>query len=139
MDDRCLVPISVDSQLFRSRVFGPALRMVLSKHSDILFFVADQLQMYNKACDVQSPAQLGDLLAKFREGRYVAEREAWLHKLIHEMIPVSDKRPKWTVRGMQDWADARFCDVFKAITLLYHTHKGFQRDIRAAARTHLWN
>jgi hypothetical protein len=137
---RCLIPISVDSREFRTANFLPALKSLPKAYETYLFFVADGLQLYNRASRVLSGEHpLPVIMREFNTSRssYVVEKERWLSRLrkrLHE-FPVS-QTGNWEVVGIGHVEDMHLVRIWRNVLLLAACDLEFRQDVRETARLH---
>ena len=126
-------PISVDNSRFTTTLFSKLLRPVAAEYDKVVFLVADQLQLYNKATEVNSHKSLKVVLAEFAERNfYFEERKKWLEKIIHESVS-DTAEPEWLFWKLADITDHKFSDVFRNVLLAYQTVPEFREDVEKAA------
>jgi hypothetical protein len=136
--DKCLVPISVGSDLFRTNIFLQALRPLLSRHSCFIFLVADEIQIYNKISRINSAAEFVKTLNSFRsKNQYIEERQVWIDRVFSGLKQEDYKVPEWSVFGIDNFIDKEFYHVYKSVLLMYESVSAFKYDIIEAARLHV--
>jgi hypothetical protein len=133
---RALFPISLDSKSFRTSAVVPALKPICEDYKEVLFLVADSLQVYNKACLVGVFENLGSVLQEFEKLRngYLAQRSKWLARLQKMADPAGTV--KWRVVSFYDFMDKEFCAVYRRVLLAFHTLDPLRRDIEETASEH---
>lgn len=126
-------PISVDNSRFTTTLFSKLLGSVAAEYDRVVFLVADQLQLYNKAAEVNGHKSLKDVLAEFAEKNlYFEERKKWLEKIIRESGSDAAES-KWLFWKLADIADHKFHEVFRNVLLAYQTVPAFRKDVEKAA------
>jgi len=133
---RALFPISLDSTSFRTSVVVPALKPICKDYEEILFLIADSLQVYNKASAVGTLESLRTVLENFENLRneYLSQRSKWLARLRKMADP--EGAVKWRVVSFYDFMDKEFWGVYRRVLLAFHTLDPLHRDIEQTAREH---
>jgi hypothetical protein len=130
---KCLIPISVDSKLFRTASFVPLLEAIPQGYDSVLFFVADFLQLYNKVDQVNSGRELADVINAFRaDQNFLAQRRTWIMK-IRKNSEFDLARLPWRVIGASEIEDRMFSDIWRAILIMYECVLPFRDDVDEAA------
>ncbi|MCC7390166.1 MAG: hypothetical protein IT431_15515 [Phycisphaerales bacterium] len=138
MRDTCLVPISVSNRRFRTEPFLDALAAIEREYSRCLFFVADTLQLYNKASMADSGHDVGQVLARFRERKnYVDERRRWLERLRANLGSSPVGRSTWEVVGVADLLSEEFVGLLRATAILFSVEDHLRQNVLADADSHL--
>jgi hypothetical protein len=133
---KALFPISLSNQRFATAKVEPALRVLAHRHHEIVFLVADQLQLYNKALRVGSGLSYSEALAAFRaNGQYFEERERWIRRL-RLRLEKESLAQNWRVVGIADFADGDCFRVFRNVIVAYDSVDAFRVAIEATARQH---
>ena len=130
-----LIPISLDSKLFRTSVMAPALVAIGGNFSNFLFLIADSLQIYNKLWSTQHYV-LGNAFENFERLRksYLAERVKWIDRLCKNMKGAHPRQ--WMVRSSYEFMDAAFWRVYQRILILYCMSKEMRKDVERVAIDH---
>ena len=132
-----LFPISLSNNLFSTKRVLFGLNAIPEAYDEVIFIIADQIQLYNRALKVKDSAALEDMFRKFYRGRTLSEqRRSWLGKLKNE-LSVARNFPLWTIYSLDDIADQRFTRIYRDILIMYHTMTEFQFDIDNQARSYL--
>lgn len=131
-----LFPISLSNQAFSTENILPLLPQLFAGYEKIVFLVADQLQIYNRALRLGGQDQLPDLIRHFDESqRYLEQRTRWLERLTDAISAPIDPA-KWEVIGIDELADADCYRIFRNVMLTYHAEPEFREDVNGAARLH---
>ncbi len=72
---KALIPISVDNPGFSTSLMVSALSALNEKYDELVFLIADDLQLYNKVTNVKSGADLSAVLKTFKEKYDYFERK----------------------------------------------------------------
>jgi hypothetical protein len=130
---KCLIPISVDSKLFRTAAFVPLLEAIPQGYDSVLFFVADFLQLYNKVDQVNGGMQLAEVFNAFRaDQNFLAQRRTWIMK-IRRTSEFDLARVPWRVIGASEIEDRMFSDIWRAVLMMYECVLPFRDDVDEAA------
>jgi hypothetical protein len=137
--DIALFPISLSNQEFSTGIVLPALGPLFLKYSKIMFLVADQLQIYNKALRISEGLAFGSILEEFsRKTSYLDERNRWI-KRITSKIDGLGNADRWTVIGVGELVDDACFRIFRNVMLAYYSLSEFRDDIDHTAETHARN
>lgn len=129
---KCLVPISVGNPVFRTSRFEPLLESIPQAYDEVVFFVADFLQLYNHAMVVSSGPELARLLHQFRtEQDHLNQRKIWLMKLRKSMRCELARLP-WRYLGASELEDRDLSDVWRSVLVMYECVAEFRDDIDRA-------
>jgi hypothetical protein len=138
-DRRALFPISLSNQAFSTENVLPLLQQLFAEYDRVIFLVADQLQIYNRALRIGEATQLRDLIRDFDENQqYLEQRTRWLERLT-EAMPTPIDQTQWDVVGIDELADAQTYRIFRNVMLTYHAEPEFRKDVNDAARLHAIN
>jgi len=130
---KALFPISVDNPGFGTEFTVGALSAIKETYDEIVFFVADELQVYNKVSRAKNGEELTHALALFAEKNvYFAERKQWLGKL-KTSLPKNVRAATWTFAHISTFIDRRFYNILRNVTIAFETIPLFQNDIKTAA------
>jgi hypothetical protein len=131
-----LFPISLSAQNFSTKRVSPVLTELFQKYDKVVFFVADRLQIYNKALETSGGRTLSTLIQSFNpEQRYLEERNRWINRLITE-AKIQIPADAWTIMGLEDVADEDCLRIFRNVMLAYYAIGAFRQDIHRAAQAH---
>jgi hypothetical protein len=130
-----LFPISLSNQAFGTEAVLPMLQHLLSRHDEVIFLIADQLQVYNKALRLQDGVPLKEIVSNFGDQTYLNQRNRWVSRLLQKM-PDRLEDLRWRVLGVDNIADNRCFSIFRNVMLAYYGVKEFRSDIQAAAKLH---
>lgn len=134
-----LFPISLSNQAFSTENVLPLLPELFADYDRVVFLVADQLQIYNRALRLGDKVRLPDLVRHFDGSqRYLEQRTRWLERLTDAMAAPVDP-VQWEVIGIEELADADCYRIFRNVMLTYHAVSEFRRDVNGAARLHAIN
>jgi hypothetical protein len=127
---RALFPISLDNPDFRTNTVLPAIRDILRNYSFILFLVANDLQLYNKADEVTSIGLLKTVFADFEKQRksYFDERYKWLMKVINSLgseFPLK----RYAIRSVADFTDRSFYEIYRKVLITFYMVPEFRIDV----------
>lgn len=129
---RALFPISVSNQAFSTRKVLPALRAVLSRYGEVVIFIADHLQVYNKALRIADGAALPKIISEFGVKQdYREQRSKWIRRIISQMQ--SCEASRWTTIGVDDVADSRCFNIFRNVMVAYYSVCSFRDDVNKSA------
>lgn len=132
---RALFPISLSNQRYSTNSTIMMLQKIPHDYEEILFIVADHLQLYNKALLIDHPSMLGSIVRKFqKEQRYLLERQTWFDRL-RSKFP-DDETRQWRISGLEDFMDAACFKIFRNVMLAYYSIDEFRNDLDLTARTH---
>ncbi|MGZ5527310.1 MAG: hypothetical protein ACXWJB_01430 [Limisphaerales bacterium] len=135
--NKALFPISVDNPGFTTSVVVAALNAIAEPYDEVLFLVADELQLYNKASsDLKSGQDLSQIISTFqRKNRYFEQRKKWLERIKSDVSgPL--QHAKWTFYNVSDFTDQRFYHIFRNILLAFNTIPDFRNDVEETARNY---
>ena len=114
-----LFPISLSNQAFHTENVLPLLPQLFDEYGRIVFLVADQLQIYNRALRLGGEVQLPELIRHFdRSQQYLEQRTRWLERLTDAMSAPIDPA-QWEVIGIDELADADCYRIFRNVMLTY--------------------
>jgi len=132
---KALFPISIDSAQFTTLLTVPALRPITSKYDEIIFLIADSLNLYNKACAVKDEVALQDMWEDFSRLKklYFKQRRKWLRK-VRKHIGEDHIKGKWIILGVDDLTDSFFFTIYRNLLTAFHTVKAFRQDVERTAR-----
>jgi hypothetical protein len=135
MSEKILFPISVDSKRFSSTDTQAALNAIPLECEEIIFLVADGLQLYNKATLVSSQ-NLNNILNNFKIGnQYYTEREKWIKGLKPKILsPLSAST--WTITSFSELTDNVFHSIYRNCLIAYFALDNFRNDIIETAKLH---
>tara|TARA_Y100001933_G_C18989579_1_gene559919 strand:- start:621 stop:1364 length:744 start_codon:yes stop_codon:yes gene_type:complete len=137
-DKTCLVPISVSSLSFRTDSFTSALRAINREYDTVVFFIADTLQIYNKALQASSGKEVASTVGMFRQRKsYLSERRRWLQRLHRELGPCPLETAEWQTIGVDDIASAELFDLFRATAILFSVEEGLFLRVMSDAESHV--
>jgi hypothetical protein len=135
LEGAALFPISLSNQHFSTDNALPAVARLFERHEKIVFFVADHLQIYNKAAEL-SAGQVGALIDDFGSGKYyLDQRRRWVERMVARLDRALTDG-KWTVQGVDDVTDSQCFRIFRNVMIAYYSDRAFRADIDGAARTH---
>lgn len=131
-DRIALFPISVDSHIFTSENVIPAIK-ALADYNTILFFIADGLQLYNRAIWAASEAEIWSAHSRSRGGaEYNEQRKVWLERLKRD-FSLSSASQTWKVVGVEDITYPELVISMRNLGILFDTSIEFRRDVVAVA------
>ena len=134
---RFLFPISLGNNLFSTERVLSGLHTIPEAYDEIVFIIADQIQLFNRALGVRDGSSLDDTIQRFYSGRTLFEqRRIWLDRLKKELSD-SSNFPIWRIYGLDDIADQMFARIYRNVLIMYHTIPQFQIDLDNEARGHL--
>jgi hypothetical protein len=129
---RALFPISVSNQAFSTRRVLPALRAVLSTSAEVVIFIADHLQIYNKALQIADGAALPTIISEFGARQdYREQRGKWIQRIVSQMQ--STEAARWTTIGVDDISDRACFGIFRNVMVAYYSVCSFRDDVDASA------
>ena len=133
MTSRALFPISVSNQRFSSERVSMLLPQILYRYDEIVFIVADHLQLYNKAMRSANESSLADVVREFgARQEHVRQRRRWLERLRRRLDP-NHCGAQWTVWGVEDIADSTCFHIFRNVMVAYYATPALQKDVISAA------
>lgn len=136
MDGRALFPISLGNNEFSTDKVAPILPEIFAHHTSVVFLVADQLQLYNKALRIVERIPLGEIIKDFAARQhYTTERKRWIERLTGRLGDAT-LPDRWNVIGIEDIADGRCFRIFRNVMLAYYAIPEFRLDVDQAAREH---
>jgi len=129
-----MLPISIGSSFFRSKEYAKHLSKVPALYADRFFFVADRLQIYNRAL-LGDGMILGDKFSRFYEDKdYLQERRQWLQRL-GQWEGLGWVRTA-SVFGIDDLTDSRASRIHRNVRILYECDAIFQADVGMWSRSY---
>jgi hypothetical protein len=130
---RALFPISVSNQAFSTRRVLPALQAVLSSYAEVVIFVADHLQVYNKALQIADGAGLSKIIGEFDlKQDYREQRIKWIQRMTSQMS--SCEASHWKLIGVDDITDFKCFNIFRNVMVAYYGVCRFQDDVNRSAK-----
>lgn len=110
----------------------------MDHYDEIVFVVADYLQIYNKIMQSPDPSTLPSVLKGFRERQqHIRQRRRWLERLRQRLNPMAHENcPRWTVLSVEDVTDCRCFRIFRNVMLAYYAIDDFREDVAADAHRH---
>lgn len=106
-------------------------------YDEIIFFIADQLQLYNKVSNAYSGATLKEILETFKlTANYYEERQRWLLHKVRNKVSERHSKTKWTILNVKMIIDSEFFVIFRNLLLMFHTIAPFKKDVKEAASAH---
>jgi len=134
---RLLFPISLNNNIFSTERVLFGLNTIPEYYDELVFIIADQIQLYNRSFSVCNGNSFDETIKKFYSGRTLFEqRSTWLSKLKNE-FGSSNNFPVWTIYGFDDIADQMFTRIYRNIIIMYHTIPEFKKDIDNEALNHV--
>ena len=122
-----LLPISIGSDYFRTGRYSEVLRCVPGNYDRVIFFVADRLQLYNRA--LTSGVGLGETIRLFFSGNdYLRERIQWIRKLGKSTN--LDWIMSARILGIDDISDLSFTRILRNVHLLFACDESFREDVQ---------
>lgn len=137
MARKALFPVSPSNSRFSTKVSLAALGGIVEQYEELLFIFADQLQLYNKACEVSPENSLLNVIEQFalRRESYLDERKKWLQS-IRTQCERTHRIGKWMTYGVRDLTDESFFGIYRRVLIAFHTVADFRRDVTRAAEEH---
>lgn len=133
---RALFPISVDNRKFTTAVATAALRPIVMEYEEIVFLIADRLQLYNRACRVATGEALASVISDFEaKSAYYDQRARWIRK-IRGQFWEHGVRGKWRIVGLDDLTDTGFYRIYRNLLIALHTVRKFREDVEKTAFNH---
>jgi len=130
---RALFPISVSNQAFSTRRVLPALQALLSSYAEVVIFVADHLQVYNKALQITDGAGLSKIIGEFGlKQDYREQRIKWIQRMTSRMQGCEASH--WKLIGVDDITDFKCFNIFRNVMVAYYGVCCFQEDVNRSAR-----
>jgi hypothetical protein len=130
---RALFPISVSNQAFSTRRVLPALQAVLSSHAEVVIFIADHLQVYNKALQIADGAGLSKIIGEFGlKQDYREQRSKWIQRMTSRMPGCEASH--WKLIGVDDITDFKCFNIFRNVMVAYYSVCCFQDDVNRTAK-----
>ena len=132
---RALFPISLNNQAFSTNRVLPALPHVFTRYNEVVFLVADHLQLYNKALRVADGLSLSRIIREFTTNQHYREqRSKWVQRMTSQMQ--SSGHSHWTLIGIDDITDPKCFNIFRNVMLAYYSIPCFRNDVDRSARWH---
>jgi tRNA-dependent cyclodipeptide synthase len=131
---KALFGISLDNPLYSSATMRAGLSAGLRSYDEIVFLIADSLQIYNyvaKNISDKTSAAATDWSAP--HSQYFVERSKWLAK-IRARLPKWDPNQKWTVVSVNTIADRKAFQIQRSVRILYAVDESFRNDVVAFAQ-----
>lgn len=135
-NSKALIPISVDSKRFSTNEVIFALNSISTKHKKIVFLIADGLQLYNKATQVEGGKKIKNIIETFNlRNNYHNERVKWLLQIKSKLFPTISEM-SWDFKDMYSISDSEFHKIYRNVVVSYLTIKDFSEDIKLTAVAH---
>jgi len=113
-----------------------ALSTLRDKYDEIVFLIADDLQLYNKASVLQGESSLGATIREFNSKNvYFIEKRRWLLKL-RQQLPADVRNAVWTFTNISKTTDRTFYAIMRNVSILYELSSEFRRDVDEAAHSY---
>lgn len=129
-----LLPISIGSDYFRTGKYSEVLQCVPKTYDRVIFFVADRLQLYNRA--LTSGLDLGQTIRSFFSGNdYLRERTQWIRKLGKGMS--LDWISSAQFIGIDQISDLAFTRILRNVHLLFACDEAFRDDVQEWAQSYV--
>ncbi len=130
MADKVLFPISIDSKRFNTEEVIQALNALPKNCQEIVFLIADGLQIYNKISKVHDESSLQDTLRSFKtkEVEYFVERSKWITGL-KTKVSADISAIKWTIINVHSVVNSEFYEIYRNVHLAYLTIDNFRKDV----------
>jgi hypothetical protein len=136
---KTLFPISLNNLSFSTEKVVGALKPLMYEYEEIVFIIADQLQLYNRAVSAKDGNDVALVIQQFNSGKSLYEqRSIWLNR-IKTNIGIESITKKWTVRGLDEIADHYYFSIYRNVLLLFYTCNEFNQDIKKDAENFLVN
>jgi hypothetical protein len=137
MKNKALFPISVDSKHFGTEETINALNNISIPYSEIVFLVADGLQLYNKAAQSSTnDSSLNTIISNFKlNNNYYVERERWLQSVKSKTNNLVSNA-YWNITNIFLISDNVFHDIYRNIFVSYLSLGNFRNDVIHAAKKH---
>ncbi|MBS1643212.1 MAG: hypothetical protein JSR11_12120 [Bacteroidetes bacterium] len=132
-----LFPISVDSRRFGTEETVSALNNIQSNCDEMIFLIADGLQVYNKASQIDDGKPLTNIIRNFNlKNDYYSEREKWLMQTIKPQCETHISEVSWTVKNVFSISDNIFHNIYRNVIIAYLAIDDFRNDIVKTAKKH---
>lgn len=113
------------------------LAPILGAYEEVVFIIADRLQVYNKVMRSSEPSSLSIVLRDFHANQqHVEQRRRWLNKVRNRLDP-NRSGSKWTVIGIDDVSDTQCFQIFRNVMLAYYTIHEFRNSVKLAAEDYV--
>lgn len=133
--DQVLFPISVGNKAFKTAQAVAALDAIELPFDEIIVFVADRLQLYNKSGAVTDGTTFRAAMTSARPN-HVLEREKWFRR-VFQLSLAAKGGAKAKVIGVDDITDAAFFTIYRNIVVAFAAVPDFRRDVTANAAVYL--
>lgn len=138
---KALFPISLSNQRFSTSLVIPAIEGLVEKYDEVLFLVADRLQVYNRAVSLggRNLAEASGHKADFGVFRNATrltgtfeERRRWLDKV---KLRLGERAVgmKWSIESVDSIADSKSFEILRNIDILNSVDPLFRQDILSSA------
>lgn len=135
---KALVPISLNNDVFSTRVVVPAVAAIASDFDQVLIAIADETQFYNRVARFDTSHQAPDFGAiETSVAKTSRDRSRWFDHLRHRLLPFVSRKTELRFLRLTDVMDEHTFRIFRRILVLYDTNRLFQRDVDAAAETYV--
>lgn len=133
-------PISVSAQLFSSARLIEALSDLPADYTEILFFVADRLQMYNDAFNPEKTEHRVYQYWAKKPSEIFLDRKKWIQRIVQRL---SIDQSRIQVVSIDDVADGEAFRIFRGLCVFHSLNHAFAEDVdaevhRAVARKPGW-
>lgn len=133
---KALFPISLSNQRFSTALVVPAIDSLVDKYDEVLFLIADRLQVYNRAIGFSDNLHTRSKFEGFRKmvrltGTF-EERRRWLDKV---KIQLGERAIaiKWRIESIDAIADAKAFEILRNIDILFGVDRKFRLDVQESA------
>lgn len=134
-DRRALFAVSLNRQDYSTLAILPALMEIDITYKEVVFLIADHLQIYNVVLRAGGEPPLGQIIRNFGKSDYLAERSAWITRMLKQ-IPREQRLRSWKIVGIDYFSDVALLGIFRNVMLAYYESEDLRRDVDATAETH---
>jgi hypothetical protein len=129
-----LFPISVSNQAFSTERVLPAMQFIFSRYAEVVFLVADHLQLYNKALEITDGLPLSRIIGEFSlKQEYRNQRSKWVQRMTSQIYC---GHSHWKLIGIDDITDSKCFNIFRNVMLAYYSVASFQNDVNRSAHSY---
>ena len=133
---RALFPISVDNDQFTTANIIDAVSSFINDFDEVIFLIADRLQLYNKAEDIGDSATFAQLIRRIGSRmQYVRERTHWLARM--RPLISGGQKVRWKIISIDDVTDAAFFRAYRNVVIAFNTVPEFRNDVQECALAHV--
>jgi hypothetical protein len=133
---KALVPVSMSTRGFSTKRLRRVLPAILQKNEEIIFLIADRLQMYNDAANKWPNRPIKEIVNWQEFPRsYFPQRERWLKRVYNTCGRKLCSSARFL--SMDDVCDGHCFIVLRNLNILFDINEAFRTDICNEVYKHL--